>query len=60
MVLLVLMIYGFRPIDIDIEALLNHFSVLEVNQVCIGLGGDRQLVFIDLIVELRQLIKILR
>ena len=36
-VLLILMIDGFRAIDVDVEALLNHLSVLEVDQVGVGL-----------------------
>jgi hypothetical protein len=31
------MIDGFRAIDVDVEALLNHLSVLEVDQVGVGL-----------------------
>ena len=48
---------GFAPVvDVDVEALLNHLSVLQVDQVGVGLRRDRQLVLIDLIVQLRQLV----
>jgi hypothetical protein len=56
MMLLVLVIDRFRPIDVNVEALLNHFSVLKIDQVRVGLRGDWQLVFINLIVQLGKLV----
>ena len=45
---------------LNLDLLLNGLSVRAVNQVCIGLGRDWDLKFIDLIIKLREMIQILR
>ena len=45
---------------LNLDLLLDGLSVRAVNQVCIGLGRDWDLEFIDFIIKLREMIQILR
>ena len=45
---------------LNLDLLLDGLSVRTVNQVCIGLGGDWDLEFIDFVIKLRQMVQILR
>ena len=45
---------------LNLDLLLDGLSVRAVNQVCIGLGRDWDLKFIDFIIKLRQMIQVLR